>query len=186
MGALSTLTAEHCSGKRKHSNRLWALFVLEKWFARYAPGFALSMCGIGGFFAQAAGGAAGRGRDAGGAAPRGPDAHHAKLWDRNGLLHARLSIIDPRPLADQPMANEAGDVWIVYNGEVYDWEAAAADLKAHAASVPVRTLSSSCGAMKPGVSKGCPSSYAACSPSQSSISPRARRFSHGIEWGKSR
>ena len=40
-GTLSTLTAEHCSGKRKHSNRLWALFVLEKWFARYAPGFAL-------------------------------------------------------------------------------------------------------------------------------------------------
>ena len=39
--ALSTLTAEHCSGKRKHSNRLWALFVLEKWFARYAPEFAL-------------------------------------------------------------------------------------------------------------------------------------------------
>ena len=25
---------------------------LEKWFARYAPGFAPSMCGIGGFFAQ--------------------------------------------------------------------------------------------------------------------------------------
>ena len=27
----------------------------------------------------------------------------------NALLHARPSIIDPRPNADQPMANEAGD-----------------------------------------------------------------------------
>ena len=71
---------------------------------------------------------------------RGPDAQHSVLWnDRfertqgaacNALLHARLSIIDPRPEADQPMANEAGDVWICYNGEVYDWAGAAAELKA--------------------------------------------------------
>jgi len=99
------------------------------------------MCGIGGFFAlrtvpppvvsamQAALG------------PRGPDAQHARIWERNGrerngLLHARLSIIDPRPEADQPMSNERGDVWIIYNGEVYDWEAAAAELRARA---PFRT-----------------------------------------------
>jgi len=91
------------------------------------------MCGIGGFFAQQPVAPKVVGAMQAALAPRGPDAHHAKLWDRNGLLHARLSIIDPRPLADQPMANESGDVWIVYNGEVYDWEAAAADLKAHAA-----------------------------------------------------
>ena len=96
------------------------------------------MCGIGGFFAQRpvvpevvrAMQAA--------LAPRGPDARHAKLWQRNGLLHARLSIIDPRPLADQPMGNERGDVWIIYNGEVYDWEAAAKELRAAA---PFRTRS---------------------------------------------
>jgi asparagine synthase (glutamine-hydrolysing) len=39
--ALQTVMGEHYSGRRNHSNRLWALFVLEKWFARYAPGFAL-------------------------------------------------------------------------------------------------------------------------------------------------
>ncbi len=71
---------------------------------------------------------------------RGPDAQHSVLWDSrferthgaacNALLHARLSIIDPRPEADQPMANEAGDIWICYNGEVYDWAGAAAELKA--------------------------------------------------------
>ena len=71
---------------------------------------------------------------------RGPDAQHSVLWNSrfertqgaafNALLHARLSIIDPRPEADQPMANEAGDIWICYNGEVYDWAAPAAELKA--------------------------------------------------------
>jgi asparagine synthase (glutamine-hydrolysing) len=71
---------------------------------------------------------------------RGPDAEHVALFDamRNrtegaatlGLVHTRLSIIDPRPEADQPMANESGDVWIVYNGEVYDWAETAATLAA--------------------------------------------------------
>lgn len=71
---------------------------------------------------------------------RGPDSQHAVTWDAafgrnasgvcNALLHARLSIIDPRPEADQPMANDAGDIWICYNGEVYDWAAAAEELKA--------------------------------------------------------
>jgi len=37
-------------------------------------------------------------------------------------LHARLSIRDPRPLADQPMVNADGSVWLCYNGEVYGWE----------------------------------------------------------------
>jgi asparagine synthase (glutamine-hydrolysing) len=71
-------------------------------------------------------------------APRGPDAQHAQLWERDGLLHARLSIIDPRPLADQPMANARGDIWIIYNGEVYDWESAAEPLRRAA---PFRTRS---------------------------------------------
>ena len=86
------------------------------------------MCGIGGFLAQrpvdpriaAAMQAALR--------PRGPDAEHRSAYGNNLLLHARLSIIDPRPEADQPMANEAGDIWICYNGEVYDWAGAAAQM----------------------------------------------------------
>src|SRR5690349_17865780 len=97
------------------------------------------MCGIGGFFAlqPVAPGVASAMRAA--LAPRGPDAEHAVGWDarfarapaawQNALVHARLSIIDPRPDADQPMTNEPGDVWIVYNGEVYDWERHAAELR---------------------------------------------------------
>src|SRR4029434_5713648 len=38
-----------------------------------------------------------------------------------GLVHTRLSIIDPRPDADQPMGTDDGALWICYNGEVYGW-----------------------------------------------------------------
>jgi len=40
-GALTKLQAEHKSGRRNHAGRLWALTVLEQWFARYEPGFKL-------------------------------------------------------------------------------------------------------------------------------------------------
>ncbi|MCC7039408.1 MAG: asparagine synthase (glutamine-hydrolyzing) [Burkholderiales bacterium] len=76
---------------------------------------------------------------------RGPDAAHAVCLATDGtrlapdaeaavgLVHTRLSIIDPRPVADQPMANDDGQVWIVYNGEVYGWQAAARELEARGA-----------------------------------------------------
>ncbi len=98
------------------------------------------MCGIGGFFAQQPVAPQLARAIQAALRPRGPDAEHAVGWDaglapaqgawHNALIHARLSIIDPRPLADQPMANERGDVWIVYNGEVYDWERHAGELRA--------------------------------------------------------
>jgi len=81
---------------------------------------------------------------------RGPDAQHEVTWDAsfrrddrgpvyNALLHARLSIIDPRPEADQPMSNDAGDIWICYNGEVYDWSAHADELRARGAVFRTRS-----------------------------------------------
>jgi len=97
------------------------------------------MCGIGGFFAQLP--VQERVAEAMQRAlrPRGPDAEHAAGYQHNRLLHARLSIIDPRPIADQPMVNDRGDVWIVYNGEVYDWEAAADELRAAGARFRTRS-----------------------------------------------
>ena len=41
VGALAQLQAEHRSGRSNHAGRLWALTVLEQWFARYAPGWTL-------------------------------------------------------------------------------------------------------------------------------------------------
>ncbi|MEP7181334.1 MAG: asparagine synthase (glutamine-hydrolyzing) [Betaproteobacteria bacterium] len=98
------------------------------------------MCGIAGYFGQRTIAPAAAARMIAALRQRGPDAEHAQFWNAalqptgaaapNALLHTRLSIIDPRPEADQPMSNAAGDVWIAYNGEVYDWAADADTLKA--------------------------------------------------------
>jgi asparagine synthase (glutamine-hydrolysing) len=39
--ALERLLGEHRAGRRNNAGRLWALTVLELWFERHAPGFAL-------------------------------------------------------------------------------------------------------------------------------------------------
>ena len=38
---IARLLAEHTSGRKNHAMRLWVLLILERWFARYAPEFAL-------------------------------------------------------------------------------------------------------------------------------------------------
>src|SRR5919108_3112741 len=51
---------------------------------------------------------------------RGPAAHGIKSWPEATLVHTRLSIIDLSPNGAQPMANEDGTVWTVFNGEIYN------------------------------------------------------------------
>ncbi|MBP6638274.1 MAG: hypothetical protein KA179_11355 [Sulfuritalea sp.] len=95
------------------------------------------MCGIAGFFGHRSVAAATIAAMRTAIARRGPDAFHVagstqadspfvRQENASGLqralLHARLSIRDPRPLADQPMRNGDGSVWLCYNGEVYGWE----------------------------------------------------------------
>lgn len=52
---------------------------------------------------------------------RGPD--DQGIWSRNkiGLGHRRLSIIDLSSQGHQPMSNENGAIWIVFNGEIYNF-----------------------------------------------------------------
>lgn len=107
------------------------------------------MCGIAGFFAH---------RSLSPRIPkqmlaalhqRGPDAQHSVLFDdqfqtvnaeaSSALLHARLAIRDPRPVADQPMCNESKDIWICYNGEVYGWEQDAERLAAQGPAFRTRS-----------------------------------------------
>jgi asparagine synthase (glutamine-hydrolysing) len=51
---------------------------------------------------------------------RGPDAFGIYLDHNAGLASARLSIID-LPGGDQPIHNEDKSVWVVYNGEVFNY-----------------------------------------------------------------
>ena len=53
---------------------------------------------------------------------RGPDDDGAYLDGAVGLGFARLSIIDLSG-GHQPMSNETGDVWIVFNGEIWNYKA---------------------------------------------------------------
>jgi len=46
-----------------------------------------------------------------------------------GLGHHRLSIIDLSPAAHQPMCNEDGKIWVVFNGEIYNFQDIRIDLK---------------------------------------------------------
>lgn len=108
------------------------------------------MCGIAGFFGRRIVGAATVEAMFGAIARRGPDASHGIAWDAawrrapleqapRALLHTRLSIRDPRPVADQPMGSDDGQVWLSYNGEIYGWEDEATSLAA--AGAPFRTSS---------------------------------------------
>ena len=112
---------------------------------RARGGRAPLMCGIGGHFGRPRGPEL-RARMMSALASRGPDAQHVAAFDADGarladdapaaagLVHARLSIIDPRPVADQPMGNDDGSIWICYNGEVYGWAEAARELAARGAA----------------------------------------------------
>ena len=52
---------------------------------------------------------------------RGPDGEGCRLDGPCGLGHLRLSIIDQSPAAAQPMSNEDGSLWLVFNGEIYNY-----------------------------------------------------------------
>ncbi|HST79816.1 MAG TPA: asparagine synthetase B, partial [Verrucomicrobiae bacterium] len=52
---------------------------------------------------------------------RGPDDEGLYLGSRVGLGHRRLSIIDLGS-GHQPLSNENESVWIVFNGEIYNYQ----------------------------------------------------------------
>jgi len=52
---------------------------------------------------------------------RGPDDEGVWTDGLGALAHARLSIIDLSPAGHQPIASAGGEVWLTYNGEVYNF-----------------------------------------------------------------
>ena len=72
---------------------------------------------------------------------RGPDDAGLQWFadSSSGLAHRRLSIIDLTPAGHQPMCNETGDLWIAFNGEIYNHQ----ELRQELASKGVRFRSHS-------------------------------------------
>jgi asparagine synthase (glutamine-hydrolysing) len=54
-------------------------------------------------------------------AHRGPDAEGIYTAAHVGLAQRRLSIIDLTDNANPPLSNEDGSIWIVFNGEIYNF-----------------------------------------------------------------
>ena len=52
---------------------------------------------------------------------RGPDADGIQILPGIGLGHRRLSVIDLHDRANQPMSDESKRLWIVFNGEIYNY-----------------------------------------------------------------
>ncbi len=62
---------------------------------------------------------------------RGPDGEGIWVDGSIGLAHRRLSIIDLRAVASQPMSNEDGTVWVTFNGEIYNFHELRKELESH-------------------------------------------------------
>ena len=60
---------------------------------------------------------------------RGPDAAGAWHDGTCALGFRRLSIIDLTPAGHQPMCSEAGTLWLVFNGEIYNHQALRVELE---------------------------------------------------------
>lgn len=60
---------------------------------------------------------------------RGPDDHGIHAEGSVGLVHQRLSILDLSQAGHQPMTNEDGSLWIVFNGEIYNFQELRQELK---------------------------------------------------------
>src|SRR5271157_1010881 len=81
------------------------------------------MCGIAGQYCYA-GGRPDRGLLAAMSerlAHRGPDGEGTHVSGSTGLVHRRLAIIDLSPDGLQPMTNEDRSLWLVFNGEIYNF-----------------------------------------------------------------
>src|SRR5438876_1344896 len=61
---------------------------------------------------------------------RGPDDEGLWTGDSVTLGHRRLSIVDLSPAGHQPMSNEDGSVWLVFNGEIYNYVELSSALRA--------------------------------------------------------
>jgi asparagine synthase (glutamine-hydrolysing) len=60
---------------------------------------------------------------------RGPDRKSIYVDENVSLGFARLAINDLTSFGDQPMENENGDIILIFNGEIYNFQELRRDLK---------------------------------------------------------
>jgi len=62
---------------------------------------------------------------------RGPDGEGIYVSPKGniGLGHRRLAVIDLSPAGQQPMSNEDETVWLVFNGEIYNFQSLRSELE---------------------------------------------------------
>ena len=60
---------------------------------------------------------------------RGPDDEGVEVLGTLAMGMRRLSILDPTPAGHQPMASADGRAWIVFNGEIYNFQELARELE---------------------------------------------------------
>lgn len=87
------------------------------------------MCGIAGWLGRPGWGGDAAVRLTHALKHRGPDAQGVKVWPEATLVHTRLSIIDLSVTGSQPMCNEDGRIWTVFNGEIYNHRELRRDLE---------------------------------------------------------
>lgn len=78
------------------------------------------MCGIAGYFGQ--GNQETLAKMTKTLSYRGPDDSGIFCDEKIGLGHTRLSIIDLSSSGHQPMSNQAQTIWLVFNGEIYNFK----------------------------------------------------------------
>ena len=61
---------------------------------------------------------------------RGPDDDGVFVDGPVGFGFRRLSILDLSPTGHQPMSNEDGTVWLIFNGEIFNYVELAQELRA--------------------------------------------------------
>lgn len=69
---------------------------------------------------------------------RGPDDYGQRIDGPVGFAHRRLSIIDTEG-GHQPLSNEDGSVWVVFNGAIYNYQALRDELEARGHRFATRT-----------------------------------------------
>lgn len=79
------------------------------------------MCGISGLIGKREGAESVVKRVTEAQVHRGPDAEGIWAGEDIALGHRRLSIIDLSQAGRQPMSNEDGTIWMVFNGEIYNF-----------------------------------------------------------------